>query len=81
MRLVVLHKNRIALLCKAQIYQRNFKKHPTKRLHFVRISEGLFLNKELHKNGTQNLCKATKIKKFSDQGSKMPSPSGDKWRG
>ena len=81
MRLVVLHKNRIALLCKTQIYQRNFKKHPTKRLHFVRISEGLFLNEELHKNGTQNLCKATKIKKFSDQDSKMPSPSGDKWRG
>ena len=24
------------------------------------------------------LCKATKLKKFSDQGSKMPSPSGDK---
>lgn len=66
MRLVVLHKNRIALLCKAQIYQRNFKKHPTKRLHFVHISEGLFLNEELHKNNALNLCKATKIKKLSN---------------
>ena len=65
-------------LCKTQIYQRNFKKHPTKRLHFVRISEGLFLNEELHKNNALNLCKATKIKKFFNQGSKMPSPSGDK---
>ena len=51
---------------------------PPERPHFVHISEGLFLNEELHKNNALNLCKATKLKKFSDQGSKMPSPSGDK---
>ena len=66
MRLIVLRKNRIAHLCKTQIYQRTFEKHPTKRLHFVHISEGLFLNKELHKNNTLNLCKATKLKKLSN---------------
>lgn len=68
MRLVVLRKNRIALLCKTQIYQRTFEKHPAKRLHFVHISEGLFLNKKLHKNNTPNLCKATKLKKLSNYG-------------
>ena len=57
------------------------KNTPPERSHFVHISEGLFINEELHKNSVLNLCKAIKIKKFFNQGSKLPSPSGYKWRG
>lgn len=45
MRLIVLRKKRIALLCKTQIYQRNINKSPPERSHFVHISERLFERK------------------------------------
>lgn len=41
-RLVVLHKKRIDLLCKTQIHQRNINKSPPERSYFVHISERFF---------------------------------------
>jgi hypothetical protein len=41
-------------------------------------SEGDFLKLNIAQKRLLDLCKTTKIKKFPDQGSILPSPSGNK---
>ena len=53
-------------ICAKRIFIKELLINPPERPHFVHISEGLFLNEELHKNNALNLCKATKIKKLSN---------------